>query len=128
MLTRFSDIDRTFAVMDQLRRRMDRLFDEYEPARGNDALRANLAEEAERLSHKRIGTEHLLLGLLREEKCFAAEILRERGLRLSTIREADTIIVVDDGRVVGRGTHDELLETNETYREIVESQLSLEVA
>ncbi|MEE8177581.1 MAG: ATP-dependent Clp protease ATP-binding subunit, partial [Acidobacteriota bacterium] len=45
------------------------------------------AEEAERLSHRHIGTEHLLLGLLREEKCFAAEILRERGLRLSTIRE-----------------------------------------
>src|SRR5689334_5893141 len=45
------------------------------------------AEEAERLSHKHIGTEHLLLGLLREEKCFAAEILRERGLRLSNIRE-----------------------------------------
>jgi len=48
---------------------------------------AYAAEEAERLSHKHIGTEHLLLGLLREEKCFAAEILRERGLRLSTIRE-----------------------------------------
>src|ERR1022692_4413640 len=45
------------------------------------------AEEAERRKHKHIGTEHLLLGLLREEKCFAAEILHERGLRLSTIRE-----------------------------------------
>ena len=45
------------------------------------------AEEAERLSHKHVGTEHLLLGLLREEKCFAAEILHERGLHLSTIRE-----------------------------------------
>src|SRR5882757_1735288 len=45
------------------------------------------AEEAERLSHKHIGTEHLLLGLLREEKCFAAEILQERGLRLPAIRE-----------------------------------------
>src|SRR5512136_937451 len=45
------------------------------------------AEEAERLNHKHIGTEHLLLGLLREEKCFAAEILHERGLRLSSIRE-----------------------------------------
>ena len=44
-------------------------------------------EEAERLAHKHIGTEHLLLGLLREEKSFAAEILHERGLRLSTIRE-----------------------------------------
>src|ERR1039458_1551091 len=45
------------------------------------------AEEAERLSHKHIGTEHLLLGLLREEKCFAAEILHERGLRLTQVRE-----------------------------------------
>jgi len=45
------------------------------------------AEETERLSQKRIDTEHLLLGLLREEKCFAAEILHERGLRLSAIRE-----------------------------------------
>jgi ATP-dependent Clp protease ATP-binding subunit ClpC len=45
------------------------------------------AEEAERLAHKHIGTEHLLLGLLREDKSFAAEILHERGLRLSTLRE-----------------------------------------
>ena len=45
------------------------------------------AEESERLNHKHIGTEHLLLGLLREEKCFAAEILHQRGLQLSTIRE-----------------------------------------
>jgi ATP-dependent Clp protease ATP-binding subunit ClpC len=48
---------------------------------------AYAAEEAERLQHKHIGTEHLLLGLLREDKSFAAEILHERGLRLSTIRE-----------------------------------------
>jgi ATP-dependent Clp protease ATP-binding subunit ClpC len=40
---------------------------------------AYAAEEAERLNHKHIGTEHLLLGLLREEKCFAADILHERG-------------------------------------------------
>src|SRR3979409_2692838 len=45
------------------------------------------AEEAERLSHKHIGTEHLLLGWLREEKCCPAEILHERGLRLSQVRE-----------------------------------------
>jgi ATP-dependent Clp protease ATP-binding subunit ClpC len=44
-------------------------------------------EEAERLSNKHIGTEHLLMGLLREEKSFAAEILHERGLRLSALRE-----------------------------------------
>src|SRR6476619_2973409 len=46
---------------------------------------AYAAEEAERLSHRHIGTEHLLVGLLREEKCFAAQILHERGLRLEAI-------------------------------------------
>src|SRR5213593_3382339 len=42
---------------------------------------------AERLSHKHVGTQHILLGLLREEKCCAAEIVHERGLHLSTMRE-----------------------------------------
>lgn len=46
--------------------------------------------------------------------------------RISTIREADHIIVLDGGEIVGAGNHDELLESNETYREIVESQLSIE--
>ena len=45
------------------------------------------AEEAERLGNKHVGTEHLLLGILREEKCFGSEILTERGLRLATLRE-----------------------------------------
>ncbi|PYV16710.1 MAG: ATP-dependent Clp protease ATP-binding subunit ClpC [Acidobacteria bacterium] len=45
------------------------------------------ADESERLTHKHIGTEHILLGLLREEKSVAAEILRERGLRLGMVRE-----------------------------------------
>ncbi|MCD7101633.1 ABC transporter ATP-binding protein [Pseudoclavibacter sp. 13-3] len=46
--------------------------------------------------------------------------------RVATIRDADRILVLDDGRIVGQGTHDELLETNETYQQIVESQLSAE--
>jgi ATP-dependent Clp protease ATP-binding subunit ClpC len=45
------------------------------------------AEESERLSNKHIGTEHILLGLLREEKSIAAEILRDHGLRPGMIRE-----------------------------------------
>ena len=45
------------------------------------------ADEAERLRHRHIGTEHLLLGILREDKCLAAEILHERGLKLNVIRE-----------------------------------------
>jgi hypothetical protein len=49
---------------------------------------AYAAEEAERLFHKHIGTEHLLLGLLREEKCCAAEILREEGMDLEKLRQA----------------------------------------
>ncbi|HKG57785.1 MAG TPA: ABC transporter ATP-binding protein [Candidatus Limnocylindrales bacterium] len=44
--------------------------------------------------------------------------------RVGTILNADEIIVMDNGRIVGRGTHRDLLETNETYREIVYSQLS----
>ncbi|RPI26633.1 MAG: ATP-dependent Clp protease ATP-binding subunit [Acidobacteria bacterium] len=45
------------------------------------------AEEADRLLCNYIGTEHLLLGLLREEKSFAANILYEKGLRLTRVRE-----------------------------------------
>lgn len=48
--------------------------------------------------------------------------------RVSTIRDADVIVVLEDGTVVGRGTHDELLGTCGTYREIVESQLTAEEA
>jgi len=45
------------------------------------------AEEADRLLHTYIGTEHLLLGLLREERSVAASILYEKGMRLSSVRE-----------------------------------------
>jgi hypothetical protein len=45
------------------------------------------AEEAVRLSHQHIGTEHLLLGLLRQESSFAAQLLKERGVLLSRVRE-----------------------------------------
>ena len=48
--------------------------------------------------------------------------------RVSTIKAADQIIVLDHGRIVGRGRHDELFESCQTYREIVESQLSVEEA
>ncbi|MEO7586801.1 MAG: ABC transporter ATP-binding protein [Arachnia sp.] len=48
--------------------------------------------------------------------------------RVTTIRNADEILVLEHGEIVGRGTHDELLVTCETYQEIVESQLSAEEA
>ncbi|MEV4702317.1 ABC transporter ATP-binding protein [Actinoplanes sp. NPDC049316] len=44
--------------------------------------------------------------------------------RVSTIRDADRIVVLDEGVVVGTGTHTDLMDTNETYREIVLSQLT----
>ncbi|KZE69835.1 MULTISPECIES: ABC transporter ATP-binding protein [Micrococcus] len=46
--------------------------------------------------------------------------------RVATITDADQIIVLDEGRVVGRGTHAELVADNQTYREIVDSQLTAE--
>jgi ATP-binding cassette subfamily B protein len=47
--------------------------------------------------------------------------------RVSTVMKADQIIVMDDGSIVGKGTHEQLLETCPIYREISDSQLSREV-
>ena len=46
---------------------------------------AYAAEEAERLSHKHIGIDHLLLGLLREQDCFATKLLNKRGVLLGVL-------------------------------------------
>jgi len=46
--------------------------------------------------------------------------------RVSTVTDADAILILEDGRIAGLGTHAELLESNRTYREIAESQLSVE--
>jgi ATP-binding cassette subfamily B protein len=48
--------------------------------------------------------------------------------RVSTITDADQIIVLDDGEIVGLGRHAELLVTCPTYVEIVQSQLAVETA
>ena len=61
-----------------------------DPTLSNECKRvlAYAAEEMERLGNKHLGTEHLLLGLLREENCFAQGILKERGIELLAIRES----------------------------------------
>ena len=46
--------------------------------------------------------------------------------RVSSIVDADQILVLDNGRIVDRGTHEELLQSSSTYQEIVESQLTAE--
>jgi ATP-dependent Clp protease ATP-binding subunit ClpC len=81
---------------------------------------AYAAEEAERLAHKHIGTEHLLLGLLREDKSFAAEILHERGLRLSTLRE-ELSRVQNDKTTTSRPKETSLL--GEFSRDLTQSAL-----
>src|SRR4029434_1835589 len=53
------------------------------------------ADEADRLRHNYIDTEHLLLGLLREERSVAASILIDKGMRLHTVRE-DIVVLLND--------------------------------
>jgi ATP-binding cassette subfamily B multidrug efflux pump len=71
-------------------------------------------------------TDSLLRAALREETRDATVIIVAQ--RVGTIMYADRIVVLDAGSVVGIGTHHELLETCETYREIVFSQLTAEEA
>ena len=69
-------------------------------------------------------TDSMLRAALKHETGEATVIIVAQ--RVSTIMDADRIIVLDCGTVVGEGTHEELMKTNETYREIVFSQLSAE--
>ncbi|QGZ48820.1 ATP-binding cassette domain-containing protein [Streptomyces sp. QHH-9511] len=71
-------------------------------------------------------TDASLRAALREETADAAVVIVAQ--RVSTIRDADRIVVLDRGRAVGSGTHEELMRDNATYREIVLSQLTEEEA
>ena len=73
-----------------------------------------------------LGTDARLRAALRPETREAAVIIVAQ--RVSTIVDADQIVVLDDGAIVGLGTHDELLRDCPPYVEIVESQLSAEAA
>ncbi|MFI5803294.1 ABC transporter ATP-binding protein [Streptomyces sp. NPDC051561] len=71
-------------------------------------------------------TDAALRSALAEETADATVVIVAQ--RVSTIRSAENIVVLDEGRVVGTGTHDELMRDNQTYREIVLSQLTEEEA
>jgi ATP-binding cassette subfamily B multidrug efflux pump len=68
------------------------------------------------------GTDARLRAALDREMGWATRIIVAQ--RVGTIMKADRILVMEHGRIVGSGTHTELLGSNETYREIVYSQLS----
>lgn len=69
-------------------------------------------------------TDAKLRAALKSETTEAAVLIVAQ--RVSTVMDADRILVMDEGRIVGSGTHKELLENNEVYREIVSSQLTEE--
>ena len=71
-----------------------------------------------------VNTDAKLRAALAEPTKDAAVIIVAQ--RVSTITGADQILVLDHGEIVARGTHEQLLETSETYQEIVASQLSVE--
>lgn len=73
-----------------------------------------------------LATDARLRAALRPYTAQAAVVIV--GQRVSTIADADQIVVLDDGAIVGLGTHDELLDSCPTYIEIVESQLAAESA
>ena len=68
-------------------------------------------------------TDASLRKALRKETTEATFIIVAQ--RISTIMQADKIIVVDEGKIVGMGRHEELLGISPEYREIAESQLSV---
>jgi ATP-binding cassette subfamily B protein len=70
-------------------------------------------------------TDARLRAALRREVTDATLIVVAQ--RVATVQDADQIIVLDQGVIVGRGTHEELLSSNPTYGEIVDSQLRAEV-
>jgi ATP-binding cassette subfamily B protein len=67
-------------------------------------------------------TDAALRAALAQETAEATVVIVAQ--RVATIRDADRIVVLDEGRVVGTGRHHELMADNETYREIVLSQLT----
>lgn len=73
-----------------------------------------------------LATDAKLRAALREPTEAAVTVIVAQ--RVSTIMDADQILVLEEGRVVGSGSHDELLETSETYREICDSQRTVEAA
>lgn len=68
-------------------------------------------------------TDALLRQALRQDATIQKAVVVIVGQRVSTVADADQIIVLEDGKMVGLGTHQELKATNETYREIVDSQI-----
>ncbi|HEY2943233.1 MAG TPA: Clp protease N-terminal domain-containing protein, partial [Vicinamibacteria bacterium] len=76
------------------------------------------SEEAERMLHNYIGTEHILLGLMREEKCVAAAILAEKGMRLSAVRE-DIVQLLNEKANIGKTKETPLL--SEFSRDLTEA-------
>lgn len=85
------DVERRLQAKEKIPTSVEIPFDE-----GTKYVLQFSAEEADRLQHRHIGPEHLMLGMLRDEKSGAAALLMDRGLRLDAVREAVAKFVAED--------------------------------
>jgi len=121
----FSDLSSTEHIREEITARTtvrEKISTSVDLPLSNECKRilAYAAEEAAGLKHRDIGTEHLLLGILREEKCLAARVLSGRGLRLDAARESVSV-PVENPLPLRPGPEVAIVRDQETAKRIAEA-------
>jgi ATP-dependent Clp protease ATP-binding subunit ClpC len=120
---------RKHAVVEQIRRQIEahtvvgeKISTSVDLPLSNESKRvlAYAAEEAQRMGHKHIGPEHLLLGLLREKGCYADQLLTERGVTLESVRAELANAAHDSGTV----NVPQSAQSSEFFRDITQAAIN----